>query len=235
MIRLYQFGRAWGLPDPSPFCMKVVTYLQLAGIDFESIAGMNNLRRAPKGKLPYIEDAGQLIADSGFIIPYLQQKYGNPLSEPADARQRGALRAITRMLDEDLYFAIVYARWIDEHNWKTHTLPKFFGKMPLPVRAVVPALIRRNLKKSLHRQGIARHAPAEIMEIGQRNLEAVRDYLGNNPFIAGEEVSVADATVYSFVAGAVKPPHESAMKRFVENDSILMNYINRMDTRLAQT
>lgn len=234
MIRLYQFGRAWGMPDPSPFCMKVVTYLQLAGIDFEPIVGMNNLRRAPKGKLPYIEDEGQFIADSGFIIPYLQEKYGNPVNEPTDARQRGALRAITRMLDEDLYFAIVYARWIDEDNWKAHTFPDFFGKMPWPVRAIVPALIRRNLKKSLLRQGIARHTPSEIMQIGQRNLEAVRDYLGNNPFIAGEEVSVADATVYSFVAGAVKPPHESAMKRFVEGDSVLMNYIARMDARLAQ-
>lgn len=194
---------------------------------------MNNLRRAPKGKLPYIEDDGQLIADSGFIIPYLQEKYGHPVNEPTDARQRGALRGITRMLDEDLYFAVVYARWLDEDNWKTYTFPNFFGKMPLPVRVVVSALIRRNVKKSLRQQGIGRHAPDEIMAIGLRNLEAVRDYLGNNPFIAGEEICVADATVYSFLAQAVKPPHASPMKDFVASESALMDYIARIDTRLT--
>lgn len=234
MIRLYQFGPAWGLPDPSPFCLKVVTYLQLANIEFEAVSGMNNLRRAPKGKLPYIEDEGKLIADSGFIIPYLQNKHRNPLAEPADARQRGALLAITRMLDEDLYFSLLHVRWLDEDNWNNYTFPQFFSKMPLPIRAIVPALIRRNVKKSLDRQGRGRHSPSEIVEIGQRNLEAVRDYLGDNPFIAGEAVSVADATVYAFLAEAVIPPHASAMKTFVESESTLMNYIARMESRLAR-
>ena len=233
MIRLYQFGPAWGLPDPSPFCMKVVTYLQLANIDFESVSGLNNLRRAPKGKLPYIDDEGKIVADSGFIIPYLQAKYGNPIDEPTDPRQRGALRAITRMLDEDLYFAMVYARWIDEDNWRQHTFPQFFSKMPLPIRFVVPAIIRRGVRKSLHEQGMGRHMPDQIMQIGLRDLVALRDYLGDNPFIAGAEVSVADVTVYAFLAEIAKPPHASALKEFVAADSTLTNYITRMDSRLA--
>jgi len=233
MIRLYQFGPAWDLPDPSPFCLKVVTYLQLAKLAFEPVLGLSNLRGAPKGKLPYIEDDGELIADSGFIIPYLQKKYGSLVNEPTNARDHGALWAITRMLDEDLYFSLLYVRWLDEDNWNNYTFPQFFSKMPLPIRAIVPALIRRGVKKSLHRQGRGRHSPGEIMDIGQRTLEAVRDYLGSNPFIGGEAVSVADATVYAFLAEAAKPPHASTMKKFVESESTLMNYIARVESRLA--
>lgn len=234
MIRLYHFGPAWDLPDPSPFCTKVITYLQLANIPFEAVAGMNNVRRAPKGKLPFIEDGGEIVADSGFIIPYLQKKHNNPVYEPSDPQERGALRAITRMLDEDLYFSIVYTRWLDEDNWRQYTFPQFFSKLPWPISTVVPAMIRRNVKQSLHRQGMGRHSPSEIMEIGKKDLAAVRDYLGNKPFIAGDQVSVADATVYAFVTGAARPPHASSMKRFVESDSTLMEYLARMDARLAQ-
>ena len=39
MIKLYQFKPAWGLPNPSPFCMKVETYLRMAGLSYEVING----------------------------------------------------------------------------------------------------------------------------------------------------------------------------------------------------
>ena len=39
MIKLYQFKPAWGLPNPSPFCMKVETYLRMAGLSYGVING----------------------------------------------------------------------------------------------------------------------------------------------------------------------------------------------------
>jgi len=39
MIKLYQFHPAWGLPNPSPFCMKVETYLRMAGLPYEGVNG----------------------------------------------------------------------------------------------------------------------------------------------------------------------------------------------------
>ena len=78
MIKLYQFKPAWGLPNPSPFCMKVETYLRMAGLPYEAINGALPFK-APKKKLPYIEDGTQLIADSGFILEYLKATHGDPL------------------------------------------------------------------------------------------------------------------------------------------------------------
>jgi len=84
MIKLYQFKPAWGLPNPSPFCMKVETYLRMAGLSYEVIHGAVPFK-APKKKLPYIEDGTQVVADSGFIFKYLKQTYGDELDENLSA------------------------------------------------------------------------------------------------------------------------------------------------------
>jgi hypothetical protein len=39
MIKLYQFNAAWGLPNPSPFCMKVETYLRMVSLPYEVVNG----------------------------------------------------------------------------------------------------------------------------------------------------------------------------------------------------
>ena len=84
MIKLYQFRPAFGLPNASPFCMKVENYLRMAGLAYECPRGAD-MRKAPKGKMPYIEDEGSLIADSSFIIDHLKRKYGDPLDATAYA------------------------------------------------------------------------------------------------------------------------------------------------------
>lgn len=73
MITLYTFGPAFGLPDPSPFVTKAEMLLKLAGLPYQT--NTKGFRKAPKGKLPYIEDAGTIIPDSTFIRWHLEQKY----------------------------------------------------------------------------------------------------------------------------------------------------------------
>ena len=57
----------------------------MAGIDYEVVA-MADPRKAPKGKLPYIEDDGETIADSTVIIEHLKKKYGDTLNEGLPVR-----------------------------------------------------------------------------------------------------------------------------------------------------
>jgi glutathione S-transferase len=52
--------------------MKVENYLRMTGIPYEVVDDFD-LAKAPKGKLPYIEDAG------GLILDYLKATYGDPL------------------------------------------------------------------------------------------------------------------------------------------------------------
>jgi len=41
VIKLYQFAPAFGLPNASPFCMKMETYLRMAGLPFELVNSGN--------------------------------------------------------------------------------------------------------------------------------------------------------------------------------------------------
>lgn len=67
MIKLHGFGARLGVADPSPFVLKVDAYLRVTGTAFDRVNSLNNLSKAPKGKLPFIDDGGQIIADSQII------------------------------------------------------------------------------------------------------------------------------------------------------------------------
>ena len=74
MITLYTFGPASGLPDISPFVTKAEMLLKLARLDYQTDS--NGFDKAPKGKLPYIVDDGEFIADYTFIRWHLEKKNG---------------------------------------------------------------------------------------------------------------------------------------------------------------
>src|SRR5690349_17335849 len=140
MITLYQFPPAFGLPNPSPFCLKVETYLRMIGEPFEVKAG--NPQRAPKGKLPFIKDGGAVISDSAHIVEHLKKTRGDKLDKDLSAHDRAVGHLIRRTLEEGLYFGVVYARWVDEDGWNAGK-EELFSKMPALARAFVPGIARR--------------------------------------------------------------------------------------------
>lgn len=76
MIKLYQLARTWGIPNLSHFCVKVETYLRINKLTYEVVETLP--LKAPRGKLPYIEDGGSKISDSRLILNYLKATYGDP-------------------------------------------------------------------------------------------------------------------------------------------------------------
>src|SRR5262245_63377238 len=72
VIKLHKFGPAFGLPDASPFVVKVETYLRMSGQKYEVVTG--DVRKAPRGQLPFVEIDGTRIPDSTAIIEFLDRK-----------------------------------------------------------------------------------------------------------------------------------------------------------------
>src|SRR5262245_11016515 len=70
-IRLFQFPRMFSIPNLSPFCSKLETWLRIAGIPYE-VVDTADPRTAPKGKLPFIEDGGRRMGDTSLIIEHLR-------------------------------------------------------------------------------------------------------------------------------------------------------------------
>jgi glutathione S-transferase len=117
MIKLYKFGSIGDVCDASPFCVKIEAYLRLADLPYEALCGAQYLRKAPKGKLPFIEDNGKIIADSNFILKYLKETYGDTLDGDLSDADKAIAHAFIKMIDENLYWVLVHARWKLDNNW----------------------------------------------------------------------------------------------------------------------
>jgi glutathione S-transferase len=228
MITLYSFGPAFGLPDPSPFVTKAELLLKIAGLPYAVDTG--SLRKAPKGKLPYIVDNGETVADSTFIRWHLEKKYNIDFDRGLNTEQRAIAWAFEKMLEEHLYWAAVHARWVDDTNFAKGPA-NFFRKIPAPIRLFLVPMIRRHVRRALHSQGFGRHSPEEIVALGSRSIDATADFLGTKPFMMGAELTGLDATAFAFLAGVLCPLFETPLRAAAERHDNLRRYVGRMTVR----
>jgi len=226
MIVLHQFPPAWGLPNASPFCMKMELYLRMAGLPYRNRYTLE-LHRAPKGKLPWIADEETVMADSGLIIEYLKRKYGDPLDGNLSELQRAQGLAITRLFEEHLYWAVLYDRWISGAGWEL-TRKAFFGGMKWPLRIIVPIVARRGIRAELHGQGIGRHPQEQIHALGVADIDALATLLGDKTYFLGEQPTSTDAVAAAFLANILMAPVETPIKAAAEGHDNLVAYCQRM-------
>ncbi len=228
MITLYTFGPAFGLPDPSPFVLKAETLLKMARLPYRTQT--DGFGKAPKGKLPYIDDDGERIADSTFIRWHIEKKYKCDFDRGLGAGERAVAWAFEKMAEDQLYWAVVDLRWSDDANFRKGPA-KFFAKVPAPLRPLVIAMIRRQLRKTLRGQGMGRHSSAEIVALATRSIDAMADQLGAKPFFMGGEPTGADATMFAFAAGLFCPVFDTPIRTAAERHDNLKRYVGRMTAR----
>lgn len=227
-ITLHVFGPAFGLPDPSPFVTKAEMLLKLSQLPFETRRG--DVRKAPKGKLPFIEDDGERIADSTLIRWHLEKKHGIDFDRALTREQRAVAWAFEKMLEDHLYWAAVHARWVDNANFAKGPA-RFFAALPALIRPAVVFAIRRSVAKRLEAHGMGRHGRAEIEALGIRSIDAMADYLGDKPYFMGPEPAGIDATVFAFAAGILCPHFETPLRTAAERRHNLRSYVGRMTAR----
>jgi len=228
MITLYTFGPAFGLPDPSPFVMKVETLLKMANLPYRT--DTTGFPKAPKGKLPYIDDEGVVVPDSTFIRWHIEKKYHIDFDQGLDTAQKATAWAFEKMAEDQLYWVGVHDRWMNDENFRKGPV-RFFDKVPAPIRPVVAAMIRRKLRGTLHGQGLGRHSPDEILALGTRSIDAIADFLGDKPFFMGSEPKGVDATIFAFACAMLCPHFESRTRSAAERRDNLRRYVGRMTAR----
>ncbi|MBD9355443.1 glutathione S-transferase family protein [Methylomonas albis] len=229
MITLYQFPRAWNIPNPSQFCVKLETYLRMAGIEYR-VAETLPLY-APLGKLPFIEDNGQKLADSRLIIRYLQQYYGDSLDEHLLAEQRAQALAWQRLLEEHLYWVCMYSRWqYGSENWQINKQAIFQG-LPQPMMDIVAAIYRLRIRGQLRGHGIGRLPAADIFELGLRDVAALSAALHGKTFLLGNRPSSVDASAYGILINLIACPISSPVKDYALSQAALVDYCRRMQLR----
>ena len=231
MIKLYQFTPVWGLLNPSPPCMKVEVYLRLAEIPYETDT-TGDPRKGPKGKLPFIEDDGEVIADSHFCIAHLKMRYQVSLDDRLTPEQQGQAFALSRMLDEHYYWIMVYSRWIDEASWPLMK-KDLLANLPWPLSVFGPPMFRRQARAQLHGQGLGRHSQEEVYGLGIEAIDQLSGFLGDKDFCFGEQATSADAALYAHLASTLQVPFTTPLQTAAKKLTNLTDYCERMAERIG--
>jgi glutathione S-transferase len=134
------------------------------------------------------------------------------------------------MLEENTYWHIVHVRYVLDEAWSVYR-PCFESLFPPVVGKIVPTMIRRKTLKALHAQGLGRHQPAEVLEMGKHDISVLATVLGDKPFLLGEQPTSFDATVYAFLASITAFPVDSPFRRFVLEQKNLVQYVDRFQQR----
>lgn len=229
MITLYSFGPAFGLPDASPFVIKAELLLKMAGLDYQKVPA--DCRKAPKKKLPYINDKGKTITDSAFIRSYLEESYGCDFDSGLTNRERAIAWSLEKMIEEHLYWSLVSMRWMDDRNYERGPRALLRGAVPSIVQPVVVPMIRRGIAQQLYGQGFGRHTPDEITELGIKSVESLAVVLGENTYLMGANSTGVDAIGYGMISGLLCRNFESPLRAAAEAHANLVSYNEMMARR----
>ena len=225
MLKLYQFERTWGIPNLSPFCCKIETYLRFARIDHEIQAALPT--RAPKGKLPYIIDNDTELADSRFIVLHLKSAHRDLDHELTDQDQAIAI-AMLRLIEEHLFWIALYSRWqYTDENWQINKAA-IFSALPPIIRDIGANLTRRKIQQQIYGHGTGRHQPDEIFTLGKQDIDTLATLLGDKKYFFGTQPTTLDASAFGLLINIIGCPIESPLKEYGLSKDNLIDYVDRI-------
>jgi glutathione S-transferase len=180
-------------------------------------------KRVVKGQLLYAPVVtvvpGKLVFLSGILA---RVDFDKGLS-PAERAQAWAFE---KLCEDNLYWAVVRMRWLDDANFARGPA-KFFDSAPAPLRPLIGAMIRRSVRKALHAQGMGRYSEVEMERIAIRDIDAIAAQLGDKPWLMGAEPCSADASVHATIAGLLCPVFETPLRTAAEKHANLVAYSKR--------
>lgn len=209
MITLYEF-------DISPFCDKVRRILNLKRTPYRrrevKIAEVGRLKKtvSPTGKYPALEIAGRRIVDSTDIALEIEALFPDPAIYPADPRRRALAHMIEDWADESLYFYEMTMRFTWPENAKRF-IPSLLKAEGAFLKAVGPRLVPGALGRIVKAQGVGRKTKGQILAEVERHTEAVSAWLGEDAWLAGGALSIADIAVFVQLACIRQTPEGAAI------------------------
>ncbi len=226
-IRLFAFSTGWGVPfqTSAPFPLKLATWLRLAEVPFEFVAA-NDPSKGPKGKSPWIEYGDLRMGDSTLIIEHLAARYGVDLDSHLDAHQRALAVSVQRMLEEHYHQCFEHQLFLGVGG--AERLAEFAALLPIPIRWLVPTVMRRAFRKQLYARGMGRHSDDVIVEQGKADLDALAHMLGDKPYFLGDRPSSIDACVFGFMGVTVYVEGDNPLFAHAASHDNLVRYCERM-------
>lgn len=227
MIKLLKFGPHFGMPDMSPFVMKLETYMRLTDVVYEEVCG--DVRKAPKGKFPCLIMEDKTIPDSQLAIDALKVKFGDKLNEGLSEKQRAEHHMVRLGLENHTYFMAVAYRWLRDENAPLMQ-KEIFSKMGFTGKLIFK-LVQRDMRRTIYGQGILRHSWDEIDLMIKKDIEALEALIGDDDYFGGAQPREIDATTYGFISNMLVPEMDTPFRTIGRKSERLVAYHNRMSAK----
>jgi len=231
MLELVTLPPAFGMRNISPFCLKVELLLTTLDLPF-SKSELADPRKAPKGKLPYLNTDEGVIADSELIVTYLDGITQGRVYEGLSPAQKAHGVALTRLAEDHLYWLMVASRWLDD-DWWPNVVEGFFHIAPKPVRPLVAGLARRQVRQTYHLHGLGRHTLEEQRGFASRDLQALQDAVPGEGFLFGSEPGVFDFTIAALMAGIYDNQPATWLTEMAQSYKGLHAYTERVQAHMG--
>lgn len=223
-VTLHQFPPSKNVPNLSPFCLKLETFLRLHKIPYENQYGY---KMGKNGKMPWIEYQGERKADSNLILDFLNEKFDINMDNEFSSEHQAIGRAVKIMVEENTYWTMCFNRYIDNFNeFKKFIAPASGGGIGFSVSMKMQ---QRKVRSSLEGQGIGRHTPEEIYKIAEQDILAISKILGDKEYILGDKPSSFDCALFGFLANILWCGLESPLATFInESAKNLIDYTKKV-------
>lgn len=191
MLELYQF-------EASHYSEKirlVLDYKQLSYKPIEVSPGLGQIdlyRLSGQRQVPVLKDGDEIVPGSSAIARYLDSKYPERPLIPLDRQQKGLCLMMEAWADESIgpnaRKAMIGA--FNQHpNFRTALLPISTPELVKNVVSAVPGDVLNLLGTGV---GLGADAIKSAMEILRRDLEAACLILETQPYLCGDEPTLAD-------------------------------------------
>jgi glutathione S-transferase len=225
-LAVFTFAGAWGLPSTGPFALKLLKWLDLAGLPYRQEIE-NNPGKGPMGKNPWIELQGERIGDSEIIIALLAQRSGFDIDAGLDAEARARGHALRRMLEEHFHMVLEWELFVHPEG-SAYIAQEIAAAAPPVIAGAMTAMFRRHFRRQLAARGLGRHSVEVIGNKGIADMQALETMLGDRPFIGGGGPAMADVSAYGLVAPMAKWPMRTPVADYIKGRPTLMRYLDRM-------
>lgn len=226
------FSPDWGLPTSGPFALKLLKWLDLAGLSYDQVFE-DVPSKGPKGKSPWIELDGERIGDSEAIIELLAQRSGFDIDRGLSDEQRALSHTLRRMLEE--HFHMVFEWELFVHPEGINAVRGMAARMvPAIMVGPVATMICRHFRNQLGARGMARHSPATIAAKGKADLDAIEAILGDKPFLVSNHPSMADMSAYGLLGPMAAWPMRTPVADSIKNRPRLRTYLQRVAEAKAE-
>ena len=204
----------WGIASIDPHCLQLMAYAKFSGapITFHESA---NPFWTPKSNLPVFRtNEGLELPTFVSVVNHLKS-----LNYSADynltPKQQAEVAAITQLMEEKLYPALLYVFWIDLNNHSQLTCPWFAKQMTFPLNMYYPSKYRNHAESVMEgRFGIQFNDAPDVRSVietavhknAEECLNMLAERLGEENFLFGQGPSSADALLYGYLAPLLKAP-----------------------------